>query len=120
MKKIRFTKHKEHGDKFNEPTSKDFVLLSHFLDDIGRYFPNQQDQTIEDLKSVLKGDKTFDEIQDPDVFWNYGGGLGLGYFEIEDTTAYFEPDKSDAPRIVMPLVEVIEVVEEWVAFLKNG
>lgn len=119
MEKIIFTKNETYGDKFNEPATRDFALLSHFLDDIGRYFPNQQDETLENLKSVLSGDKTFEDIQDPEVFWSYGGGLGMGYFEIEGTTAYFEPDRADAPRIVMPLEEVIQIVEEWIAFLRQ-
>ncbi|WP_299674413.1 hypothetical protein [uncultured Dokdonia sp.] len=107
----------ENWGKVNKPLTKEYALLSHFLDDIGRYFPYHQDDTIENLKNILKGEKTFADIQDPEVYWSYGEGSG--YFEIEGTTAFFEPDSSDAPRIVMPLAEVIEIVQEWIAFLRQ-
>ncbi len=116
MNKIEFYVLENWG-KVNRAKNSEYMLLSYFLDDIKNYFPYQQDETIENLERVLNGDKTFADIQDPEVYWSYGEGSG--YFEIEGTTAYFEPDLSDAPRIVMPLEEVVEIVERWIAFLRQ-
>lgn len=121
MKKVIFKEIPNYGDKVNEPSDDRFMLISYFLDDFQRYFPHTQDETIENLESVLSGEKTFDEIQDPQIAWSYGGGLGIGYFEVEEKTAYFEPDPelTNAPRIVMPLEEVIEILKDWRTFLRN-
>lgn len=116
MKNLNFIRN-ENGLAWIEVNNKNYNLLFHFLMDIRLYFPIQQDETIENFKSILQGKKTFADIQDPEVYWSYGEGSG--YFEIEGTTAYFEPDLSDAPRIVMPLEEVIGIVEKWIAFLRQ-
>ncbi|WGH74764.1 hypothetical protein P8625_11815 [Tenacibaculum tangerinum] len=120
MEKLKFIKTKT-GSNWVQPKNINYLLLSEFLGDYGRHFPSQQDETIENLELVLSGEKTFDDIQDPEVYWSFGGGLGLGYFEVEGTTAYFEPDKelTDAPRIVMPLEEFINILKEWRAFLRS-
>lgn len=77
-------------------------------------------ETIQNLESVLKGEKVFDDIQDPDMSWSFGNVSG--YFEVEGETAYFEPfeDTTDSPRIVMPLKELIDVLKEWKSFLDSN
>ncbi|WGH74770.1 hypothetical protein P8625_11845 [Tenacibaculum tangerinum] len=119
MKKIEFSR--DNGTAWVKINDDKFRLIFHFLNDFQHNFPYLQDETIENLELVLSGEKTFDDIQDPEVYWSFGSGLGLGYFEVEGTTAYFEPDKelTDAPRIVMPLEEFINILKEWRAFLRS-
>lgn len=113
MKKVIFKK----GSKWTHHTSKEYVLLSLFMDDYTEELV--LDPIISDLESLLSGDRVFDDIQDSSAYWSYGNGQG--YFEVEDDTAYFEPfeDRTDAPRVVMPLKEVVDLLKEWRSFLSQ-
>ncbi|WP_452602946.1 hypothetical protein [Pontimicrobium sp. MEBiC06410] len=75
---------------------------------------------IDDLQSIIKGEKVFDDIQDPEMSWSFGNASG--YFEVEGETAYFEPyeDVTDSPRVVMPLKELIGLLKEWKSFLDKN
>ncbi|WP_298309964.1 hypothetical protein [uncultured Aquimarina sp.] len=94
-----------------------YNLLSLFLED---YKENViMDPIIEDLESLMSREKVFDDIQDSSAYWSYGNGQG--YFEVEGDTAYFEPfeERTSAPRIVIPLKEVIDLLKEWRVFLNS-
>ena len=121
MNKIEFLNIEKFKDKACKPISKEYVLLSEFFNDYQRYFDSQQNDIITNLELILNNKKTFDEIHDSEVYWCIGSGLGIGYFEVENKTAYFEPDEklTDAPRIKMPLRELILLLKEWNEFLKN-
>ena len=64
MKKIIFKRIPEYGDKINEPSSNDYMLLSHFLDDFEKYSEDLKNETIKSFESILSGEKTFEEITD--------------------------------------------------------
>ncbi|CAL2094267.1 conserved hypothetical protein [Tenacibaculum sp. 190524A05c] len=121
MKKIEFLNIEKFNDKACKPSSKEYLLLSEFLNDYQRYFDYQQNEIITNLELVLDNNKTFDEIHDTQVYWSIGSGLGIGYFEIENKTAYFEPDEklTDAPRIEMQLSELVILLKEWNDFLRS-
>jgi len=96
-----------------------YTLLALF---IGEYADLNHDilSPINNLKAILNGETTFDKIQDPTAWWSYGNGAGT--FECDQETAWFDPDEevTDAPRLEMPLSEVIYWLTEWKAFLEFG
>jgi len=116
--KIIFKKLESHGSNFVLSTNERYALLASF---IGEYHSLDHDvpSKIKNLKSVLKGEKTFDEIQDTNMYWSYGNGIGT--FECDQETAYCDPDENetDAPALQMPLSEVIYLLKEWQAFMEN-
>lgn len=96
-----------------ETESDEHILLGYFIDD-QKYDINE---TIADLESVAKGEKTFDEILEDSTGWPIADGFG-GIFTCDQKTAYFTADdNSSLPSMEMPLQELIEILYEWKSFL---
>lgn len=118
MNKIAFTvKSLIDGSEVIGPKAIDekYMLLSYFMGE-----QLDQGNVINDLQSIIEGEKVFDDIQDPEMSWSFGNASG--YFEVEGETAYFEPfeDVTDSPRVVMPLKELISLLKEWKSFLDKN
>lgn len=114
MKKITFGGIDFFGRKTQTPypTDEKYVLLSYFLEDI-HYTVNE---TIKDLESVYKGDKSFEEIKEhPQVEWDFGEGSGI--LVCDQKTAYFTSEVSNLPSMELPLKELIDILYEWKVFL---
>lgn len=114
MKKISFTtKSLINGEEIIGPVAVDdkYLLLSHFM---GTRFVWQE--VINNLEEVLNENKTFADIQDPNVIWDFAGGDGE--FECDKETAYFISESKPSLNLEMPLKEVIELLKEWKAFIE--
>ena len=118
MEKISFTtKSLLDNSEIVGPVALDdkYLLLSYF---IGHYrFKQDLDNNINRLDEILKGEKTFSDIQDPNVAWDFADGYCE--FEVEGTTAYFTNHRNSNENIEMPLQEVVDYLKEWRAFLEK-
>ena len=114
MKKISFTTRSLINDEeIIGPIALDnkYLLLSHF---VGTQFVWKE--VIGDLEKVLNEEKTFADIQNPNVIWDFAGGDGE--FEYNKDTAYFYSESNPSLNLEMPLKEVIELLKEWKAFIE--
>lgn len=114
MKKIEFIHITKHDLKDVKATDNKYMILSFF---IGNYrFDWDIDRVIVRLEQIRSGEKRFDEIQDPDIYWSFGASSG--YFECDQETAYLEPlDNPSMQPLELPLQEVIDLFKEWKNFL---
>ena len=94
----------------------DYMILSDFLIS-NRFLHHIQTDIIEPLEEIIEGNKTFQEIQDPNAAWNFADGYCE--FEVEGKTAYFTHHKGWEPNLEMPLQEVVDYLKEWKAFLEQ-
>ncbi len=116
--KIEFKKVGDDGLEVASSASDEYILLSYFL---GTYrFLSNIKEIIGDLESIRSGQKTFDQIQPPNMLWSFANASG--YFECDKDTAYLEPldENSGYQRIVLPLQEVIDLFKEWKQFLESN
>jgi len=111
-KKIEFFIHPEIG-KENKPTNDKYLLLSYFLAD-SRY-PDHIERRINELKLVQSGEKTFEEVFE--IYATIVIGWNEGEFECDKDTAYFISRLPDHASMEMPMQELIELLEEWKAFM---
>lgn len=112
--KVEFIVMQDHDLKVVRPKGKQYVLLSYFLGT----FRTKWDLPVltNGLEQVAKGEKTFDEVQDPNGYLSFGEGSG--YLECEDGTAYFiSNDTETLPSMEMPLKELVQLMKEWQALL---
>jgi hypothetical protein len=112
MEKIKFIENKKYNDKGAIPTEDRFTLLSYFVDG---YREEVLNDVIADLNDLLKGVKTFDEIQEPNGYWTFGNGAG--YLEADKDVAHFIAWDETHQSFDMPLQELIDLLKEWEAFL---
>lgn len=113
MKRIKFGDTDVLGRRVYEPIAineKD-DLLAFFISDT----KHNINETIKDLESVYKGDKSFEEIMEDYAGWAFGSGSGT--FECDQKTAYFTSEVSNLSSMQMPLKELIDILYEWKAFL---
>lgn len=88
------------------------VLLGFFVSSV-KYSITE---TITELESIEKGEKTFEEIMDGYADWTFGNNEGE--FTCDKEKAYFEGiGEMKYPNIEMPLKELIEILHEWKSFL---
>ena len=100
-------------------TDNNDILLNYFLNDYRDI--SQLIEIISDIESVASGEKTFDDIQDTDSYWDFGEGAG--YFECDKETAYLtcwkDSHTPEAPNVEMPLKELIGILKDWKKFLEK-
>lgn len=116
MKKIKFIYDKDHDYKTDNVLNDTYLLLYYFVNT----YNTQWDlpEVIRKLSQVRSGQKTFAEIQNPQVAWQIGAER-QGEFECDKDTAYFISDYDSAESFEMPLQELIDLLKEWQAFLKK-
>ncbi len=113
MINVTFYKHPKAGKQVQ--IDNKYILLYYYLSD--RRSIDFLQETIEELESIQKEEKTFEEIYTfniVDINWS------AGEFECDKNTAYFisnHPDKE--PSFEMPLQELIDIEKRWLDFLKN-
>lgn len=111
MDKISFTaKSLVDGSEILGPVANDdkYILLSYFLGDCS----SSVSEVIGRLESIVKEEKTFEEIMEDYADWTFGNGEGE--FTCDGDTAYFESiGSSQYPDIEMPLSELIEMLKKW-------
>ena len=114
MKKVEFLTLPKYGDRVVKSSNDKYILLSYFLSD--RRSIKYIDITIEELETIASGDKTFEEIYDPEMAIDIS--FSAGEFECDKDTAYFISNNPESePNIEMPLQELIDLLKEWKAFL---
>ncbi|WP_397364016.1 hypothetical protein [Olleya sp. R77988] len=115
MKKIEFMTLPKYGDKVVKTIDENYILLSYYLSD--RRDIKSIDIALEDLLLIKNEEKTFEEIWENEIV---PISVSAGEFECDKDTAYFISDNPDAePSIEMPLQELIDLLEEWKAFLSS-
>ena len=113
MIEVKFIKI-ETGSSLADVQDENKILLFYFINDY--HAPYKLPRVIDDLKQVASGEKTFDDIQDPDGDWSFGNDSGT--FECDKDTAYFRSERPDTePSMEMPLQELIDILERWKDFL---
>ena len=117
MKKIEFLNLEEVG-KVIKTLNKDYQLLTYF---VSEFDIQMLKEYLPDIESVASGEKTFDDIQDTDSYWDFGEGAG--YFECDKKTAYLtcwkDSHTPEASNIEMPLKELIGILKDWKKFLEK-
>lgn len=115
MEKVEFIKLKEYGDKVVKILDKKHILLYYYLSD--RRSVDFLQETIEELELIKKEEKTFEEIY---TFNIVNISWSAGEFECDKDTAYFISNHPDQePSFDMPLVELIDILKEWLTFLQS-
>ena len=119
--KIRFIK--EDGDKQSVPNHEDYLLLADFLNDFKRYYFDDQEELIHNFELIQQGIKTFNEVHDPSISWNFGNQgyfLPQGYLEIDNGKVYLDPEKekTESKSVCLELSEFIDLLKKWNFYLK--
>ena len=117
MKKIVFTKIGSNNDlSVAKPVNDKYILLSFFLES-NRNINFLQTDVIKRLESILKENKTFEDIQSGYANWTFADDYCE--FEVENTTAYFTNYNDKSQNLEMPLKELIDYLYDWKEFLQS-
>jgi len=115
MERLRFEIVK--GIKTPDPVSDKYMLLSYFISD--HQYPDDIQKSIDELKTVQSGYRTFEEVF-TDKYGTIPIGVTAGEFECDKNTAYLiSNNPGREPNIEMPLQELIDLLAQWEAFLRN-
>ena len=115
MKKIEFYIHPIVG-KENKPTHDKYILLSYFLSDHSDAVT--MERMIAELKEVQSGQKTFEEVF-TDKYGTIPISVNAGWFECDlDNACLISNNPHLEPDVILPLPELIGILEEWKAFLQ--
>ena len=117
MQKIEFVVINDQGSKDMKLLDDKYILLYYFLTTFRSKF--DLPQLIVDFKSIEKGERTFEEIQESDSYLNFGSDSG--YIVLDKETAHFISNHPEIePSFDMPLKELITLMNEWREFLESG
>ncbi|MBL7725399.1 MAG: hypothetical protein JNK27_14725 [Chitinophagaceae bacterium] len=101
------------GSCTTKPVDDKWMLLAYFVEE--SWHPDDTARNIANLESVRSGEKSFADIQPPNIQWSFGNFSGS--FECDKDTAYLDAS-SDVryESLILPLQEVIDLLKEWKAF----
>ncbi|MEL1244673.1 hypothetical protein AAEO56_10410 [Flavobacterium sp. DGU11] len=117
MKKVEFKILPKYGDRVVTANHDKYVLLMYYMSE--RNDIPTITRIISELEIVKSGEKTFEEVF-TDIYGTIPISWIAGEFECDKDNAYFISNNPDnEPSFEMPLQELINLMQEWKAFLEG-